>query len=353
MVARLKISLYWKCQLIGWSCAALYWGYIGFSSGNFNWTLGFFQFITDVGLYISITHLYRNFALARGWNKLPVKALLIRLIFTVVIMGIIYSIVTLAKIWLFRTYFFTGGFGSFKAFINLNGMNILIAGVRLMSIWLLAYHLYQYAIREINIVKEHAKLQLLQKDARLNHLSAQLNPHFLFNAMNTIKSLITEDPVAARRGIDLLSDLLRSGLYNSEDFTVSLQTEINLITDYLEMEKLRFEERLEYHIEIDKKLHDLNAVTIPKLSIQSLVENAVKHGISKLKAGGVVSISISRQDERIIILVSNPGSIKTNLSEGMGLKNLNERISLSYNQNASFNLIEKQSKVLAILILPL
>ncbi|WP_316833003.1 sensor histidine kinase [Pedobacter aquatilis] len=353
MALKLKISLYWKCQLIGWSCAALYWGFNGFIGGNFNWSVGLLQFVTDVGIYILLTHLYRNFALARGWNKLPLKALLLRLIFTVVVMGFAYFIITLVKTWLFRTYFFTGN-GSFKAFVDYNGLNILIAGIRLMSIWLLAYHLYHYAIREIIIAKENANLLVLQKEARLNHLSAQLNPHFLFNAMNTIKSLITENPLSARRGIDLLSDLLRSGLYSGEDFMVSLEREINLIADYLEMEKLRFEERLEYDIQIDNKLGDLNAIIIPKLSIQTLVENALKHGISKLKAGGLISISITRRDESLLTLVSNPGSIKTNkLSQGLGLKNLNERIRLTYKEKACLKVTEEHAKVLATLILPL
>ncbi|SOD15153.1 sensor histidine kinase [Pedobacter xixiisoli] len=354
MVAGIKISLYWKCQLIGWSCAALYWGYVGYTGGSFNWLVGLLQFVSDVLLYIAITHLYRNFALANGWDKLALNALLKRLIFAIAVMGALYTLTTLGKIWLFRMLLLTGNRYSFHTFVEGNGLNILMAGIRLMSIWLLAYHLYHYAIREINIAKENAKLQLLQKDARIQHLSAQLNPHFLFNALNTIKSLITENPVAAKRGIDLLSDLLRSGLYNGEESMVSLQAELNLVADYLEIEKFRFEERLDYHIELAKELAELHTLSIPRLSIQALVENAVKHGISKFKAGGTVSVQVRRQHSSLVIVVSNPGSISNdNPSTGLGLKNLIERISLSYKDEASFSLTAADSKVWATLTLPL
>ena len=229
-----------------------------------------------------------------------------------------------------------------------------MAGIRLMSIWLLAYHLYHYAIREINITKENARLQLLQKDVRIQHLSAQLNPHFLFNALNTIKSLITENPVAAKRGIDLLSDLLRSGLYNGEENMVTLQTELNVVADYLEIEKFRFEERLNYRIEVAKELSALNTLLVPRLAIQVLVENAIKHGISKLKAGGTVTVILTKQDNSLVIAVANPGQISTNSScTGVGLKNLRERISLTYKGAASFSLTTAHTQVWATLTLPL
>lgn len=353
MDTRSNLSLYWKCQLIGWSCAALYWSYTGYTGGHFNWGLGVLQFVSDVALYITITHLYRNFALTNRWVELPLNALFKRLILAVAVLGLAYTLTTMGKIWLFRTIFSFGRPASFHLFINENGLNIFMAGIRLMSIWLLAYHLYHYALREINIAKENAKLLLLQKDARISHLSAQLHPHFLFNALNTIKSLVVDHPKNAKRGIDLLSDLLRSGLYNGEEDMVPLQAELNLVADYLELEKYRFEERLEYHIDIEKELHQLETLTVPRLSIQTLVENAVKHGISNLKAGGTIRLTVSTYQEGLMIQVSNPGTIlQTNTSAGIGLKNLKERLAIRYQKNASFSLTEEDSKVTATLMLP-
>lgn len=316
--------------------------------------MGILQFVTDVTLYVLITHVYRSFALANGWDKMELNSLLKRLIIAVAVMGMIYAWTTLAKIWLLRVIFFTGDGNTFELFLRENGLNIFIAGIRLMSIWLLAYHLYHYAIREINITKENARLQLLQKDARLSHLSAQLNPHFLFNAMNTIKSLIAEDPVSARRGIDLLSEILRSGLNNGDQTMVSLETEINLISDYLEFEKLRLEERLMYKIDIAHVQAILSKIIVPRLSIQTLVENAVKHGINQIKAGGMILVMVSREKEYLKVLVSNSGKIGTGGPlGGHGLKSLRERLALCYKEGSSFSLTEQDSKVLATVIIPL
>lgn len=127
-----------------------------------------------------------------------------------------------------------------------------------MSVWILAYHLYHYAQREISAVKENARLTIMTKEAQLNNLSAQLNPHFFFNSLNTIKFLVEEDPGAARRAIDLLSDLLRSSLYRKDDMLITLQQEIDLVKDYLELEKLRYEERLQTTIKFlygNKQIH--------------------------------------------------------------------------------------------------
>src|SRR5205814_385327 len=97
----------------------------------------------------------------------------------------------------------------------------------------------------------NARLEIMTRDARLSNLSAQLNPHLLFNSLNTIKALVVDEPKSARRAIDLLSDLLRTGLYTGEDILVSVKEELELVMDYLELEKLRFEDRLTYQIDMD------------------------------------------------------------------------------------------------------
>jgi sensor histidine kinase YesM len=139
LTQKLSISLYRKCQLIGWSGASLYWTFLGFSGGKYNLFIGILQFLSDVAVYILITHLYRNFAIRHNWQQLKLNSLLKRV--------------------------------------------VPAAGVGLMPIWLLAYHLYHYSQREINITKENALLAIMAEDAQLNSLSAQLNPHFLFKSL--------------------------------------------------------------------------------------------------------------------------------------------------------------------------
>ena len=328
----MNISLYWKCQIFGWAIAASYWSFQGWTSaaGGFNPWLAVLQFVTDVLLYVWITHLYRNFVQRRHWNDWPLNRLVKRIVPAILAMGVIYTLVTVLKIYAIRVLFIPWTTQGLVVFFKMNGLDIFIAGIRLMSIWLLAYHFYQSAQRE-------TRMAVSFKEAQLNNLSAQLNPHFLFNSLNTIKSLIAANPRSARRGIDLLSELLRSGLYQSPSKFTSLGSEMNLVKDYLELEKMRMEDRLQYRIEMDETLH---SITIPRMCIQVLAENAVKHGISEQKDGGLITIKIVQRDNCLQIRVCNPGSLKkSDTLPGIGLKNLSERLSMTYRGNASFELI--------------
>lgn len=351
MTKKTSLSLYWKCQIIGWSIASLYWTFIGFSGGQFNIFVGFLQFLSDVFAYILLTHLYRNFAIRNSWQKLSVNQLLIRIIPAIVVMGSAYLLVTMTKVYLFQLLLKPETTTPFIIFFQSNWLNMFMAGIRLMSIWILAYHLYHYAQREINIAKENARLSVLTKDAQLNNLSSQLNPHFLFNSLNNIKALIIENPGSARRAIDLLSDLLRTALYSKESGLTSLKAELDLVGDYLELEKLRLEERLQFCIEADDTL---NNILVPRFSIQNLTENAIKHGIDQQKDGGFISIKIRSADLFTSISIQNPGKFEDKkIPKGLGIKNLTERLQLHYKGNAKLTIINQDGgSVLSTIIIP-
>jgi LytS/YehU family sensor histidine kinase len=220
-----------------------------------------------------------------------------------------------------------------------------------MAIWVLAYYLYQYAQREIQATRESARLALIAKDAQLDNLRAQLNPHFFFNSLNNIKALVLADPQAARRAIDLLSDLLRTSLYRRDVLQIALRDELTLIKDYLELERMRFEERLQVEIIIEESLL---ATPVLPLSIQVLVENAIKHGIAQRKDGGVIRIAVAKDDADLLISVSSPGYLSAGPANGLGLKNLRERLQLQYNGAAFFRLKElPEGMVCAQIKLPL
>ena len=221
-----------------------------------------------------------------------------------------------------------------------------------MSIWVLAYHLYHYYQKEMETARQNAELSLIAKQAQLDNLAVQLNPHFLFNSLNSIKSLVIEDPKTARRAIDLLSDILRSSLYEKDATLITVKDELSLVNDYIELEKVRFEERLNMSLLMDDALENC---MIPPLSIQLLVENAIKHGIDKRIHGGTISLSIQKREEQIEIIVQNPGSIIDRGSEtGIGLKNLSKRLRLQYNGEASLTLKNKtEDQVTATLLIPM
>ena len=344
------ISLYWKCQFAGWTIASLYWTLAGVLHGGFDWGLGLLQLVTDILLYVLITHGYRNFALRNKWQDLPLNGLMVRMLIAIPVMGIVYTAVTLLKLYGIRTLFLNYEPQSLALFFRLNVLDILIAGIRLMAIWLLAYHLYHYAKREIRLAGENAALELSFKQAQLNNLSAQLNPHFLFNSLNTIKSLIYTRPDSAGRGIDLLSELLRNGLYRGKSMLVPLREEIEMVKDYLELESLRLEERLSFELNNEITAADIR---IPRLTLQTLVENAVKHGVSNEKEGGEISISMAVANGFLGIRVLNPGILNTEeKTAGIGLQNLKDRLDISYKGKAAFRLFQHGKQVCAEVQIP-
>ncbi|WPO79210.1 sensor histidine kinase [Flavobacterium sp. KACC 22761] len=347
-----SVSNYWKTQLIGWTSAALYWGLSGFFlSKYFIWEMGLLDFIFDIIIGITLTHLYRNFAIKKGWHKLNLKKLIPRIIVSVLILSLFYTIAIVIKLYLVRLLILKSMTLSFSAFFKSVQLQIFITGTRLMSVWLLAYHLYHYSRLELETVKENARLSLLVKEAQLQNLSTQLNPHFFFNSLNNIKYLIIENPNLARRAIDLLSELLRNSLNNNFVRFISVNDEISLVKDYLELEKMRFEARLTTNIEINSAVSE--QLILP-LSIQSLVENAIKHGIEKRKAGGFINVKIERENNFIKISVQNSGKLDfDSKNSGIGLTNLKKRLQLQYNGNASFEIKETENEtVLATILIP-
>lgn len=346
-----RLSLYWKCQLIGWAVASLYWSYVGFTGTRFSYMLAVIHFVADMVMYIGLTHLFRTISKRYGWQHLAPGPLLVRIIPATVLLGIGYLFLTAAKTYLLRRMFEQDYADSWSSYFDAQWQVLLVTGIRLMAIWVLAYYLYQYAQREIRATRESARLALIAKDAQLDNLAAQLNPHFFFNSLNNIKALVLADPQAARRAIDLLSDLLRTSLYRRDVPQIPLRDELTLINDYLELERMRFEERLQVEIHVDDSL--LSAPVLP-LSIQVLVENAIKHGISQRKEGGTIRIAVAKSDANLLISVSNPGHLSAGPANGLGLKNLRERLQLQYNGAAVFWLKElPEGVVCAQIKLPL
>ncbi|MDN3584459.1 sensor histidine kinase [Mucilaginibacter flavus] len=349
-----NISYYWKCQLIGWSGAATYWAFLAWVQGpqHFNILLAAIHFLLDIAIGIGVTHAYHAFAYRFGWINLRIQNMPARLIPAVIIMGLLYMMLVILKLYAVRLYFGYSFDETLTWFFIENYPIISATGIRLMAIWLLAFHLYHYAVMEIGTAKDNARLQAIAHEAQLQQLSTQLNPHFFFNSLNSVKALVSINPLKARRAIDLLSDLLRNSLYGNNTGLVPLADEISLVNYYLELEKIRYEDRLQISITLDEHLNDLK---IPALSIQTLVENAIKHGIAQQKDGGCVSITVAADHEYFVIRVENPGRlIYANATNGLGLKNLKERLNLQYQGKAKFTMIELPGeKVLSTIKIPL
>ena len=345
------ISLYWKCQLIYWGLAALQWAYIGYVGTGFSWKIALVHFTGDLIIYIVPSHLYRNFSVKMGWHHLGLRELILRLVPSLLLLGFVFMVLTIVKNYAVRFIFQSGFNETLQQAFDTHALLTFITGIRLMAIWLLAYYAWHYSQRELNAIKETNRLQLMAKDAAFNNLTAQLNPHFFFNSLNSIKALVIENPRSARRAIDILSELLRNSLYANDQTLVSIKDELALVNDYLELEKIRFEEKLAVKVEAEEVLLTQK---ILRLSIQTLVENAIKHGIGKTTRDGFIKILVKRKDDHILVTVESSGSLNPPFKKGIGLSTLEERLQLQFGAESSFSILQHSpASVLAIIKTPM
>lgn len=210
-----------------------------------------------------------------------------------------------------------------------------------------------YLVKYFSIERQlRLKADLMLKEKQLLLLQSQFNPHFLFNSLNSIKALTSTDPEKARYAIVLLSELLRKSLNTTTDSFIKIEDEITTVEEYLELEQLRYGERLKYEIIIEPKL---NKYHVPAMCLQLMVENAIKHGISKFMTGGTINIHIYDTEKQFCIDVRNPGQVEVDIPySGIGTRNIIENLKLLYSNSADFSIVNENDKtVLARLIIPI
>lgn len=213
-----------------------------------------------------------------------------------------------------------------------------------------------YIIESLKIQHKAAMNQLEieknMKEVQLNSLAGKVDPHFIFNALNNIRTLVDEDSEKARSAIVVLSDILRSPITQNLQSKVTLIEEIQLVRNYIALSKIQFEERLIYQENISD---DTLSALVPSMLLQILVENAIKHGISQLPDGGVLSLEVYRTEQQLVCKVTNHGNLTINSGTsgfGVGTKVVKERLALLYNDSANFHLNETNSTVVAELSFP-
>lgn len=214
----------------------------------------------------------------------------------------------------------------------------IVFNIILLSIWLLIYLVWHYVDKNRKDELDKLRLEGVVKSLELKTIKSHVNPHFIFNALNSIRALVDENPTRARTAITELSNILRSSLQAEKQETVPLQQELDIVNDYLALEQMRFEERLRVEHDIDE---DTLTQPIPPMMLQTLVENAIKHGISKHEKGGVIQISSRFVDNHHELTVTNTGSLQTievKNPSGFGIKSTQERLNLLYNKKAYFEI---------------
>ncbi len=211
--------------------------------------------------------------------------------------------------------------------------------------WTLIYYSVKIYMQRHQYKAEQFELRTTLKEAQLNTLKGQVNPHFMFNSLNNIRGLMLEDVDKSREMIDKLSEMLQFALSNNTVDAITLTKELEMVENYIALSKIQMEDRLSFKMDIAPET--LN-VQIPPMIIQLLVENSAKHGIANLKDGGTIRLTTQTVNKELLITVSNTGKLQISKdSTQLGLKNIKQRLRLMYGKKASFSLKELDGEVVA------
>lgn len=330
---RLK-SWFWPIQMLFW----LLIGVVNFCAqyfySGFDFILAVLNFTgLSLGGLISST-LYRFYFRKNQLDyKIRWTKLVLHVLGSALLQSLLWMLIMVLLSWPFAsTYHINLG----KVLINLAPLYILILAWDLVY---LGYHLVRtYHRSEV----DKWMLESEYQKAKLGALKSQVNPHFMFNAINNIRALILENPVLAREMLTKFAEIFRHALQHTGEKLITIKEELGILIHYLEIQQLQFEGRLRYVI--DAQEHLLNEM-IPPLILQLLVENAIKHGISLNEKGGEIFINIGAYNNTLILEVRNTGSLAfgSRIEErlGIGLKNIVERLSLTYGGHAKLDISEK------------
>lgn len=338
-------NLYWITQIAGWGLFVIVNLLIISSFENI--PLNKIALWILLGIFgIIFSHLYRLYIKKNNWTNLTLKKIIPRILIASFVVALIIYIPVYGSGYLLGV---EQEEKHLTAAIIASTLNI----TSVILVWSLIYFAIHYFENSKKAEIETLIFEAAVKDFELKTLKAQLNPHFMFNAMNSIRALIEEDPQNAKDAITKLSNLMRYTLKIERTETVPLAEELKTIQDYLDLEKIRFEERLNYKI---KSTAEADRVEIPPMMVQTLVENGIKHGISKITAGGNVDVDAKIVNTDLIIEIRNSGKFDEEAlknSSGFGVSNTKHRLSLLFGENASLSLTnENKNTVLTKLKIP-
>jgi signal transduction histidine kinase len=308
--------------------------------------------LSHIVLFVTIglllTHFLRPVMHRWKWKQLGWRPLVPRLVATAVALGFIWM--GFISVWVhgivgepWPTYVSPFVLVATDAFF----VSIVFFG------WLCLYYFYHLFDRLNRSEIERFQLMTSVKEAELRALKSQVNPHFIFNSLNSLRALIDENPERARRAVTQLANLLRYSLQSGQLETVPFEDELEVVNDYLALEQVRHEERLRLRLDIGP---DALRLPIPPMLLQTLVENAVKYGISPRPEGGEIAIVARNEGGALRIQVSNPGEIRAvekETSTGVGLHNAAQRLRLIFGERATLRLhSDEASVVVAEAVIP-
>jgi sensor histidine kinase YesM len=227
----------------------------------------------------------------------------------------------------------------------------IIFDTPIFLVWMSVYVLWHYI--EFTNTEEIKKVRLetMIKELELKTIKSQINPHFIFNALNSIRALVDEDPQRARQAITELSNILRSSIQVDKVEITSLEKELDIVKDYLALEYIRFADRLKVVYEVEPKTLSHQ---IPPMMLQTLVENAIKHGLGKQPGDCTIKIISNVENDKLVLIVQNTGLLQQTEKDGFGLQSTRERLNILYRGQAIFEIFQcAPNQVTAKLVIPI
>lgn len=337
-----KQKLYWTFQITGWSIYAILYIFFLLLANSPDIKKIVSQILTALWFLLS-THFFRSYIKKNSWLKITLPGLLPRIVLASFILGITHFVFYVLCLISLNIINYSEDFSTFSIISYVFGTTVFY------FLWTLVYFIYHY----VDNYNKSLKYEAAINEIELNKLKSQLNPHFIFNALNSIRALVDEDPVKSKKAITQLSSILRSSLIMNKNKLTNFKEELEAVKDYLDLESIRFEERLKIKFDIAKGSENFH---IPPLMIQTLVENGIKHGVSHLKEGGTISIGTKIVDSKLHIQIRNSGKYingKQNKLKGFGIENTIQRLNLIYGEHAYFKIEnERNNTVLTQLIIP-
>lgn len=300
-------------------------------------------FFSESLLCLLVTHVTRLVVRPSAWLNVGVLRLVAGVFSMVLLLGLALYFLRIPLSYVLGMYDQEVAFDSGRIL----GLSLIYSVY--FFLWFVLYFAFHYFDRYNKSLKYEASMVQIE----LNHLKSQLNPHFIFNALNSIRALVDENPVKSKQAINQLSNILRNSLASDKKGLTKFDDELRMVRDYLGLEHIRFEERLKAEFDIHPDSHKF---LVPPLMIQTLVENGIKHGISKLTAGGVIQLKTRVENGYLKIHIRNSGRLingERKNPKGLGLKNTVQRLKLIYGDDASFRIVnENDNFVLTEVIIP-
>jgi len=336
--------VYWISQLCGWSTYVLLAWLINKLNGSEFTSELFYNLFSIFIIGVANTHLYRSIILRFHWLRLNTAQLIPRVLLASLVFGFLFHVqqTFVSELLIAQQFFKIELIDTFQKIINWTGIFVL---------WSLLYFIVHFIDNYKKEEIKNLKWEAMKSETELNKLKSQLNPHFIFNTMNSIRALIEENPTGAKTAVTQLSNILRSTLLMSRKKFITFEEEMKLVEDYLNLEKIRLEERLKIttYIQVNPNIF------VPPMMLQTLVENGIKHGIAQSATGGEISITATSDASFLTIEISNTGQLQNTFSDtGFGIINTQQRLKILYTEKAEFKIYNaSNNNVITYLKIPL